>query len=165
MEIGDILPNEVMHFRLGVTPPFVEVLAVLATPILCGSNITDRSVKPDIPIVVLVGAWDGEAKVGGWSGDIPVPQRFMQKVSFEVIGDFDLQVIFVLRPCVEKGVHRLDFNEEMVLLAENRWRATHRANWIDQVCSGVARTTFVTIVAVLIIGLTLWASARDKTVG
>ena len=62
-------------------------------------------------------------------------------------------------------MHRLDFNEEMVLLAENRWRATHRANWIDQVRSGVARATFVAIVAVLIVGLALWASTCDKSVG
>ena len=88
-------------------------------------------------------------------------------MSFEVVGDFALQVLAGLRPLFEKAVQLLDVDEEMIGRTEFRRRAGERAHGVDQVGRAVCVAALVAAIAVLVRSLTFRIRARPphETVG
>jgi len=52
VKIGDVLADEVMNLGLlQIAPPVVELFAVLLAPLYRRSDVADRRIEPDIPVV------------------------------------------------------------------------------------------------------------------
>ena len=51
MKILDVLADEMMDFRIRIMPPVFGVFILERAPFKGGGNVSDRSIKPDIPVV------------------------------------------------------------------------------------------------------------------
>ena len=114
MEVDDILADEMMYLRARITPPGIERFAMTITPLLRGCKVTNGSIKPDKPVVART-VWNLESEVRSWTRNIPVPQRFMQEMSLQIIGNLFLLVFSTLGPFGKEVVQGLDFNEQVIV--------------------------------------------------
>ena len=73
-------------------------------------------------------------------------------MSFEVVGDFGLQVFARLRPLLKEFVLLFKLNKQMVGGFGYRCGTAERADWIDQFGRRIGCAAFAAIVTVLIFG-------------
>ena len=119
VEVGDVLANEVMDFRLLAAPPIVVLLAVPIAPLLGRPDVSDRRIKPHVPVVAgTVG--NLEAEIRRRPRNIPIPQRFAQEMALQIVGHLRLQVPAALGPLVQEVVQLLQFDEQVLGLADLR---------------------------------------------
>ena len=64
MKILDVFTKEMVDFSFVITPPRVEILALFFTPFFGGGNVSNRSIKPDVPKVLASSARDFKSEVG-----------------------------------------------------------------------------------------------------
>ena len=90
MEVDDVLANKVMYLGAGVRrPKIVKVqVAVLIAQVLEARHVANGGVHPDIKILIC-GARNGEAKVGGVTRDIPGAQTVVQPLG-QLVGNLGL---------------------------------------------------------------------------
>ena len=136
---------------------------MLLAPLHRRGHVADRRVEPDVPEVAgAVGNLEAEVRSG--TGHIPISQRLTEKVPFEIICHFALQVLAGLRPFFEEPVQLLDADKQVIGRAEFGRRAGQRAGRVDEIGGRVRRAALLAIVAVLILGLTLRARPFDKAI-
>ena len=109
VEVNNVLPNEMVDLGIVTLPPIFQLLVVGVAPLLRRTDVANRGIKPDVPIIAgRVG--DLETEVRGWPGNVPIPKlllafvRFLiaQKMAFQIIGDFWLKCIPTLDPLFEE---------------------------------------------------------------
>ena len=90
MEVNDVLANKVVYLGAGIRcPKIVKVqIVTLIAQVLKARHVANGGIHPDIKILVR-GAGNGEAKVGGIPGDIPSAQAVVQPFG-ELVGNFRL---------------------------------------------------------------------------
>ena len=164
VEVLDVLAQEMMDFCFVTFPPRFEILAVLFAPFFGRGDVTDRSIKPDVPKVFAIGAGYFETEIWFGSRDIPVAQLVLQEVSLQVVGDFVLQVFATLSPLVQEFVQLLDLDEVVIRFAFDGRFAADGTNRIDQVRCAVSRTALVAVVAVLVLCSALGTGSFDETI-
>src|SRR5262245_54423928 len=131
MKIRDVLANEMMNLNGRILPPCVKLFAVSGAPIGGGCQVTNRSVKPNVPIITGT-VRNFKTKIGCWSRDVPVPQWLAQKVALQVICHFRLYVIPLLNPLAEKRSQRLQLHEQMIGASQFGLRSGKRHEGVDQ---------------------------------
>ena len=66
MKVRDVFADKVMNLSVRILPPLIKVFFLSLAPFFRGRHVTDRRVKPYVPIVAgAVG--DLETKIGGWA--------------------------------------------------------------------------------------------------
>ena len=89
MKVGNVLSDEMMYFRIWIFPPSIKVFTGTITILFSGSHIADGCIKPHKPKVAgSIRNFKTEIRLG--SRDIPIPKRLVEKVPFEIVGDFGL---------------------------------------------------------------------------
>jgi hypothetical protein len=148
VEIGDVLPDEVVNFRFRVAPPIVEVFAVFLAPFERRPHIADRRVEPDVPVVAgRIRNFKAEIRRRTRNG--PRPKLVAEELALEVIRDFRLQGAGLVDPTFEERTRFFDLDEEVFRLAQFRRRSGERAFRVDQLGRRIDGAAFATV-AVLV---------------
>ena len=113
VEVCDVFADEVVNFGIFTSPPVVERFSLPITPLFRRRHVPDRSIEPDVPVVTRA-VGNLKSKVGSRSRDIPVAQGLVEKVTFQIIGHFRLQMVSRLRPLVEKPMQLIQLDEQML---------------------------------------------------
>jgi len=150
VKVRDVLADEVMNLDVRIAPPVVEFFTLSLAPFECRSDVADRRVKPDVPIMAIVGVWNREAEIRGRARNVPIAQRLTQKRALQPFGDIFLQMTGGLRPALQERVALLRTDEEMFFAFQFGNRPRNGAFGIDQIGSRVGRTAPIAAVAVLI---------------
>ena len=168
VEVGDVFADEVMDLNgsriVSWPPPGVKRFAVGVGPLGRGRDVSDRGVKPDIPVV----AWEVgnlKAEVGCRPGDIPVAEGLTEKVAGKVVGDRCSQCPGSLGPFLQEVVLLFQLNKKVFGRPHLRWAARERAAGVDQVSRAAGRAAGLAGVAILIGCTAPWAGAFDESVG
>ena len=164
VEVGDIFANEVVDLDLVAPPPVVQPLAVALAPLPRRADVADGGVEPDVPVVARA-IGDLEAEVGRRPGDVPLPQRLLEEVALEVVGDLRLEVAAGLGPGGEEVVELLDVDEQVAGRADLGPGPGERAHRVHQLGGIVGMAALLAVVAVLVGCLAVRASAFDEAVG
>ena len=164
VEVDDVLADEMVQFSPGVGSPEgvkVEFRAACAQVLEAG-HVADRGVEPDVE--VLAGfAGNLEAEVGGITADVPFLQ-FVVQPFVNLVGHGLLQGT-TAGPLFQHGLKFRQLEEEVPGVLEHRGGAGDGRARIFQLGRLVGGTTFFAVVAVLVLGTTLGASALDEAVG
>ena len=158
VEIRNVFADEMVNFGRFVTPPLIKVLAVRVAPLPGGGHVADGSIEPDIPEVARR-VRDLEAEIRGRSRDVPVTKRVAEEVSFEIVRDFQLEMVARLSPLVEESVKLFQLDKQVRRRAELRSRARQRTLRIFQVGWRVRPRALAAIVTWLIFSPASWIRA------
>ena len=120
VEIDDVLADEVMQFGAGVgVPEGVEVEVVAGVrQILEARHVADRRVHPDVEVLVL-GAGNEKAEVGGVPGDVPGLQAFVKPLG-ELVGHLRLHGA-AAGPALEQVAELRQVEEVVLGLPDHRF--------------------------------------------
>ena len=166
VEADDVLADEMVQLDAGALavsssrPVVLEVLAVLAAPVLKRRNVADRSVHPDIE--ELAGMTGNlEAEVGRVARDAPAAQRLLEPLK-KLVRHIAGRVAGY--PLLKVVVLRLKLEVEVLGILHNRGRAACSAFRRAELFSAVSRAAAVAAVAILVLGAALGAGTLHKAV-
>ena len=164
MKVRDVFADEVVDLGLVALPPIGERFVILFAPLPSGSDVTDRRIKPNIPIVAWA-IWNLKTKIRCRPRYVPVTQRIAEEMSLEIVCDFRLQMFARLCPTLQEFMQRFKSHEQMLGRLLDGGCATECARRIDQIGRRVGSTALAAVVAVLIDCFARRASSLDKTIG
>ncbi len=81
-------------------------------------DVADRCVKPNVPEIAR-SIRDFKTKIGCRPRNVPVPQRFTQEVTLEIVRDFGLQVLTILSPLFQKAMQLFELHKEVLCRLQN----------------------------------------------
>ncbi len=114
VEVCNVFADKVMNLSGIIFPPIINRATIFVAPLFGRSDISDRGIKPDVPEITWT-VWNFESEIRSRSRDVPVAKLFAsfftirvaEEVTFEIVGDFWLQVIPVLSPFFKKAMQLL----------------------------------------------------------
>ncbi len=163
MEIDNVFSNEMMDFAVRVFPPVIQSLAIRIAPLLCRSDVSDRGIEPDIPIVSRA-VRDLETEILCGARNVPVAKFVTKELTIDVVGDFWLKTVAILSPIDQKFTQLFQFDEQVVGVTNLGLGSRKRADRINQLNRRISMSTFA-VVAGLILSIAFRASAGNKSVG
>ncbi|MNQ13942.1 hypothetical protein D3C85_268700 [compost metagenome] len=164
VEVDDVLADEVVQLgRRVLAPEGVEIqLGSARAEVLEAGHVADGGVQPDIEVLArLVG--DLEAEVGRIAADVPFLQAGIQPFG-DLVGHRVLQGA-ATGPAFQHGLEVRQLEEEVLGVAQLGHGAGDGRARVLQLGGLVGGAAFLAVVAVLVLGAALGATALDEAVG
>ena len=166
VEANDILADEVVELDTRTLaaasrrPVVLEVLAVLAAPVLKGRDVAYRRIDPDVEELAGM-AGNLEAEVRRVARDAPAAQRLLEPLQ-QLVRHIARRV--ARYPLLKIVVLRLKLEVEVFGILHDWCRAAGGALGRAELLRAVRRTAAVAAVAILVLGAALGACALNEAI-
>ena len=171
MEISDVLAQKMMDLRFWIFPLVIKGLVVFVTPLLRRSDVSDRRVKPDVPIISRA-VRNFKTKIGRRARNVPIAKflatftafGISEKMPQQVVANFGLQMVLVLHVSFKEVMQFLELNEEVRGRPNLRRRIRQLADRVNQVSRRIGGSALAAVVSRLIRRLAIRTGPSNKPV-